>query len=151
MAFNRNYILKMSSKEHQQSTRELEQKLNQLHEQGIVSEAANERIKELERIEAKVPEMKKDKELNKMLKLFKALANKNRLLILKLLINGVRCACEIEHLLGLSQSTVSHHISTLIEVGAIEAIKSGKWNLVELPENSFSKEYFFSLIEETLA
>ena len=91
--------------------------------------------------------MKKDEHLIKLLKLFKALANKNRLLILQLIMKGVRCACEIEHLLNLSQSTVSHHINALVDIGAIEAIKSGKWNLVELDEKEFSKEFFLSLIE----
>ena len=131
---------------HLQSKRELEQKLSQLYEQGIVPEIADDRISELDRIEKLIPKMKKDDKINNMLKLFKALANKNRLLILWLLMNGVRCACEIEHLLDLSQSTVSHHISTLVEVGAIDAVKSGKWNLVELSEESFSEEFFLSLI-----
>lgn len=139
----------MTSDKHEQSMKELEQKLGQLFEQGIVNEEAKIRIQELEKIEVQMPSMMKDEKINKMLKLFKALANKNRLLILMLIMNGVRCACEIEHLLKLSQSTVSHHISALVEVGAIDAIRSGKWNLVELEDSSFSKDYFVSLIEET--
>ena len=126
---------------------EIKQKLNQLYEQGIIKETANQRFKELDEIKKTVPIMRKDENLTKLLKLFKALGNKNRLLILQLIMNGVRCACEIEHLLNLSQSTVSHHISTLVDVGAIEAIKSGKWNLVELDEKEMSKEFFLSLIE----
>ena len=62
---------------------------------------------------------------------------------------GVRCACEIEYLLNLSQSTVSHHINTLVDVGALDAIKSGKWNLVELEETSLTLEFFVSLINST--
>ena len=126
---------------------EIKQKLNQLYEQGVVKETANKRIEELSEIKKGIPKMMKDEHLIKLLKLFKALANKNRLLILRLIMQGVRCACEIEHLLNLSQSTVSHHINTLVDVGAIEAIKSGKWNLVELDEKEFSKEFFQSLIE----
>ena len=132
--------------EHEQSIKQLEQKLSQLYEQGIVDEKAQKRISDLERIEVLIPDMKRDDRINRMLKLFKALANKNRLLILLLLMKGVRCSCEIEHLLKLSQSTVSHHISSLVEVGAIDAIKSGKWNLVELSENEFSKEFFMNLL-----
>ena len=138
------------SDDHQQSKRELELKLSQLHEQGVVSEGAAERIAELEKIEQLLPKMKRDVKISKMSKLFKALANKNRLLILWLLMNGVRCACEIEHLLNLSQSTVSHHINSLVDVGAIDAVKSGKWNLVELKENAFTKEFFLSLLENII-
>ena len=126
---------------------EIKHKLNQLYEQGIVKETVDQRIKELDEIKKRIPHMRKDENLTKLLKLFKALGNKNRLLILQLIMNGVRCACEIEHLLNLSQSTVSHHINTLVDVGAIDAIKSGKWNLVELDEKDFSKEFFLSLIE----
>lgn len=135
---------------HEQTKNELEQKLSQLYEQGVVNELAKERISDLEEIEKLLPSMKKDEQINKLLKLFKALANKNRLLILWLLMNGVRCACEIEHLLNLSQSTVSHHINSLVEVGAIDAVKSGKWNLVELDEESFTKEFFLSLLSSII-
>ena len=144
-----NYDLQMNDK-HFQSTSELEQKLSQLYEQGVVSEIAEERISDLEKIELLIPKMKKDVKINDMLKLFKALANKNRLLILWLLMKGVRCACEIEHLLNLSQSTVSHHINSLVEVGAVEAVKSGKWNLVELNDDAFSEDYFMSLLKSVI-
>ncbi|MHA1952840.1 MAG: ArsR/SmtB family transcription factor [Candidatus Heimdallarchaeaceae archaeon] len=127
----------------------LKQKLNQLYEQGIFQESANQRIEEIKVIEKEITTLKKDKQLDKLMKLFKALGNKNRLLILTLIMKGVRCACEIEHLLNLSQSTVSHHINTLVDVGALDAIKSGKWNLVELEETSFTKEFFNSLINNT--
>ena len=138
------------SDKHLQSKKELEQKLTQLHEQGIVPEIAEDRISELDKIENLIPRMKKDDRINDMLKLYKALANKNRLLILWLLMNGIRCACEIEHLLKLSQSTVSHHISLMVEVGAIDAVKSGKWNLVELDEKAFSEEFFMSLLSSVI-
>ncbi|MCG3221828.1 MAG: winged helix-turn-helix transcriptional regulator [Candidatus Heimdallarchaeota archaeon] len=128
---------------------ELKQKLNQLHKQGIFQETADQRIEEIKVIEKEIITLKKDKQLDKLMKLFKALGNKNRLLILALIMKGVRCACEIEHLLNLSQSTVSHHISTLVDVGALDAIKSGKWNLVKLDETSFSKEFFISLINSS--
>jgi ArsR family transcriptional regulator len=127
---------------------ELEHKLDQLYEQGVVKETAKQRVLELKEIEKLIPQMKKDKQLNNLLKLHKALANKNRLLILWLIINGVRCACEIEHLLNLSQSTVSHHINTLVEVDAIESIKSGKWNLVKSSNFEYSKELFIKMIEK---
>lgn len=129
---------------------ELKQKLNQLYEQGIFQETADQRMEELKVIEKEIKTLRKDKQLDKILRLFKALSNKNRLLILTLIMKGVRCACEIEYLLNLSQSTVSHHINTLVAVGALDAIKSGKWNLVELEETSLTLEFFISLIDSTL-
>ena len=140
----------MTDSKHKQSKKELEQKLSQLHDQWVVKEIAEKRIIDLELIEQNIPDMRNDESINKMLKLFKALANKNRLMILWLLMRGVRCACEIEHLLKLSQSTVSHHINSLVEVGAIDAVKSGKWNLVELNEKAFTKEFFLSLLDTVI-
>ncbi|MBY8999552.1 MAG: winged helix-turn-helix transcriptional regulator [Candidatus Heimdallarchaeota archaeon] len=131
---------------HDESIEELKQKLDALYEQGVFLEDSDKRLKELENLEKNVEGMKKDKTIVNLLKLFKALGNQKRLLILWLIMNGVRCACEIEHILNLSQSTVSHHINALVKVGAIEAIKSGKWNLVKSPEKDISKELFLNLI-----
>ena len=130
------------------SYKELRQKLDALYEQGIFLEDTENRINQLELLETNVKTMKNDKTILSLLRLFKALGNKNRLLILWLIMNVVRCACEIEHILKLSQSTVSHHINALVEVGAIEAIKAGKWNLVKSSEDVLSKDLFLKLIND---
>jgi len=130
---------------------ELKNKLNQLYEQGIFQETADQRMEEINEMEKEIGSLNKNKQLDKLLKLFKALGNRNRLLILSLIMKGVRCACEIEHLLQLSQSTVSHHINTLVNVGALDAIRSGKWNLVELEESSLTLDFFISLINSALS
>jgi ArsR family transcriptional regulator len=130
---------------------DLRNKLNQLYEQGIFQETADQRMEEINAMEKEINSLKKDKQLDKLLKLFKALGNRNRLLILSLIMKGIRCACEIEHLLNLSQSTVSHHINILVDVGALDAIKSGKWNLVELEETSPTLDFFNSLINSALS
>lgn len=129
---------------------EFEEKLNQLYEQGIFESAPEKRIKELDLIKSNLPKMNKDVKLNKALKLFKALGNKNRLLILWLLLKGVRCACEIEQILNLSQSTVSHHINTLVDVGLLDAVKKGKWNLVEVQESTLTDDLLNDLIKSLL-
>ena len=127
---------------------ELEERLNQLYAQGVVEITAKQRVKELDILRKELPKMKKDEQLIKSLKLFKALGNKNRLLILWLILKGVRCACEIEDLLNLSQSTVSHHINTLVDVGVIGAIKKGKWQLVEVQETNLSEDSLVKLIKD---
>lgn len=53
-------------------------------------------------------------------RIFKALADINRLKIVKLLKEGELCACEITVALSNSQSTVSHHLSVLKNVGLIK-------------------------------
>lgn len=58
---------------------------------------------------------------------FKALADRTRLRILKLL--GVRemCVCEVMVALDLTQSTVSHHLGLLENAGLVKGRKEGKW------------------------
>ncbi len=50
---------------------------------------------------------------------FKGLADENRLRILNLLFHGELCGCDIQHVIGASQSTVSRHLSYLKNVGLV--------------------------------
>ena len=61
------------------------------------------------------------------LKVFKALSDKNRLTIIKMLEVKPMCVCEIAAALGLASSTVSKHLSLLNEAGLIQDRKEGKW------------------------
>lgn len=128
---------------------ELKEKLTILRDQNIIDIKVDERLLLLEKLELMLEKKKNDSELNSYLKLFKALGNKNRLLILWLIMKGICCACEIEHILDLSQSTVSHHINELVEVGAIKIIKSGKWSLVSSESSVLSEDFFIELIKKT--
>src|SRR5665213_144029 len=47
---------------------------------------------------------------------FKGLADENRLRILNLLFHGELCGCDIQHVLGASQSNVSRHLAYLKNV-----------------------------------
>ena len=60
-------------------------------------------------------------------KIFKALSDKNRLRILKMLQKKFLCVCEITEILQLATSTVSKHLSILSEAGFIIERKDGKW------------------------
>lgn len=59
--------------------------------------------------------------------IFKALSDKNRLRILKMLQYKPLCVCEITEVLQLANSTVSQHLSILKNDGFINESKDGKW------------------------
>ena len=61
------------------------------------------------------------------LKIFKALSDKNRLRIIKMLEVKAMCVCEITSVLRLAPSTVSKHLSLLHEAELIKDRKEGKW------------------------
>jgi ArsR family transcriptional regulator len=72
-------------------------------------------------------------------RVFRALASKPRREILRLLASGAGegdprccgaydvCACRFSEELGLSASTVSHHMRTLSEAGLVTSRKEGLW------------------------
>lgn len=60
-------------------------------------------------------------------KVFKALGDPNRLMIIEMLQSGERCACEILGDLNISQSTLSHHMKLLCESGLVSYRRDGKW------------------------
>jgi len=62
-----------------------------------------------------------------LVKLFKALGDRNRIRIVKLLQVKPLCVCEITQILGLAISTVSRHLSILKGAGLIKDVKVGKW------------------------
>lgn len=68
-----------------------------------------------------------DMALKEQEKIFKALADANRLKILTVLVSGELCACKILDDMHISQSTLSHHMKVLTESGVVLARKEGKW------------------------
>ena len=67
------------------------------------------------------------------LKVFKALSDRNRLRIMKMLEVKAMCVCEITAVLNLAPSTVSKHLSLLYEADLIEDKKEGRWVNYSLP------------------
>ena len=59
--------------------------------------------------------------------IFKALGNKNRLMIVDLLSGGELCACMILAKFKITQPTLSHHIKILCGCGLVNWRKQGKW------------------------
>ena len=58
---------------------------------------------------------------------FKAFCDENRLLIIRLLAGGERCACKLQDDLSISQPTLSHHMRILCDAGVVSARRDGKW------------------------
>ena len=66
-------------------------------------------------------------EYEQIIKLFKALGDENRIQILRLLQSGEKCGCDLLEKLNISQSTLSHHMKILCDVGIVLSRKEGKW------------------------
>jgi len=60
-------------------------------------------------------------------KIFKALCDPNRLMIIEMLQNGEMCACQLLGELKIGQSTLSHHMKSLCESGMVSCRREGKW------------------------
>ena len=60
-------------------------------------------------------------------KVFKALADKNRARILKMLEGRELCVCQIMAVIGLKQSSVSKHLSVLRNAGLVKGRRNGTW------------------------
>jgi len=56
---------------------------------------------------------------------FKALADSTRLRILNLLLHGELCVCDIQHVLDVSQPTVSRHLAYLRSAGLVRDRRAG--------------------------
>ena len=58
---------------------------------------------------------------------FKALGEPIRLKILHLIAGGEVCACDVLKSLSITQSTLSHHMKTLMESGLVTGRKDATW------------------------
>jgi ArsR family transcriptional regulator len=74
--------------------------------------------------------------MDEFIKIFKALTDKNRIRILKMLERKPMCVCEITSVLEIATSTVSSHLSILKEAGFITDSKDGKWVDYKLNKSS---------------
>lgn len=68
-----------------------------------------------------------DVQAKKESRFFRALADENRIRMLKLLMLREMCVCELKVALKLTQPTTSHHLGILENEGLIKKRKHGKW------------------------
>jgi len=72
---------------------------------------------------------------------FKALADINRVRILKLLEKRKMCVCEIAHVLDVSQPAISKQLKKLVKAGLIDSEQDGFWtNYFISPKNDYTKK-----------
>lgn len=69
--------------------------------------------------------------------IFKILADKNRMRIIKLLEHKKLCVCELAFVLGIKQPSVSRHLKKLKSVGLIEEEQDSFWTnyVLSIKEN----------------
>lgn len=64
--------------------------------------------------------------MKKRIVLFKALSDETRFSVVKILLNGEKCVCEIWPKVKKTQSTVSIHLNKLESWGVLESRRQGK-------------------------
>ncbi len=89
-------------------------------------------------------EVLKDRSFEEELKIHKALANKERLLIYKLLLKRPICTCVLSFILNKSQSTISRHLKIIEDAGLIIGKKEGYF-VYYYTREKFAQEFSFSL------
>ncbi len=86
--------------------------------------------------------------MKKFLKVMKALSEKNRLKMVKMLQHRELCVCEIQAGLGLAQPTVSKHLKILEDADLVISRKEGLWvnySLNNKPDNPFASSLLGNL------
>ena len=72
--------------------------------------------------------------MKEIVRLFKALSDETRLRILRLLLNGELCICELMEVLELPQSNVSRHMAYLKNAGLVDDRREAVWVYYSLIE-----------------
>jgi len=86
--------------------------------------------------------------LTTMERTFKAVADRSRLRILKLLQGeGELCVCQIAATLGLDQSTVSRHLAVLRNAGFVEDRREGRWTYYRISDAAAATAHVHRILE----
>ena len=80
------------------------------------------------------------------IQIFKALSEETRYKIIKVLLEGEKCACEIPELIGRTQSNTSMHLAKLQDWDIIKVRKDGKMRLYSIDNEKVRK--ILKLLEE---
>ncbi len=83
-------------------------------------------------------------------KVFKALGDPKRAMIVDILSCGELCACQILEKFEMSQSTLSHHMKVLCECGLVKCREEGKWTYYTLDPEAIArtKQFFQELTSD---
>ena len=76
-------------------------------------------------------------------KICRALGDRNRIEIVKMLANEEKCGCKILEHFDITQPTLSHHMKTLAESGLVNDRKEGKWHYYSVNKEIMSEYCVF--------
>lgn len=76
-----------------------------------------------------------EKEIYLLSSVFKALSDPNRLKIIYLLSKSSLCVCDIATILGMTQSSISHHLRVLRDTKLVKFKKEGKLVIYSLDDD----------------
>lgn len=84
-----------------------------------------------------------------IIEVLKVISDNNRLRILNLLHAQELCVCELEYLLGISQSNLSKHLRLMSDSGFLESRRQNKFAYYKIKESVFLDHPFLVTIFET--
>jgi ArsR family transcriptional regulator len=84
-------------------------------------------------------------------RVFKALCDEKRLMILDMLRSGEKCACVLLAQMNIGQSTLSYHMKILCESGIVDSRQAGKWTHYQISEKGsrYASELLIALTTVT--
>jgi ArsR family transcriptional regulator len=82
-----------------------------------------------------------------LIRVLKALADPTRMRILKLLERKKMCVCELTAVIGIRQSSISHHLKILRDAGLVDDIRNGLWIDYQLTKTHYN-QYSPDLLEK---
>lgn len=83
-----------------------------------------------------------------VIEILKVLSDTNRLRILNLLYVQELCVCELEYLLGISQSNLSKHLRLMSDAGFLESRRENKFAYYKIKDLVLEEHPFLTAIFE---
>jgi ArsR family transcriptional regulator len=77
--------------------------------------------------------------MRELVTVLKALADPMRIRVLKLLEEKKMCVCELTVVLGIQQSSVSHHLRILRDAGLVDDLRNGPWIDYQLAQSVYNE------------
>lgn len=88
-------------------------------------------------------------EILELIQMLKALGDDTRLRIINILSYGSLCVCEIEEILGISQSNASRHLNKLMNAKLVTYYKEAKYVYYKIDEQTINNHPFIKIIIDT--
>lgn len=85
-------------------------------------------------------------EILELIQMLKALGDDTRLRIINILSYGSLCVCEIEEILGISQSNASRHLNKLMNAKLVTYYKEAKYVYYKIDEQTINNHPFIKII-----